>query len=95
MNFWTPIYTSKEYEFDSTRRNQYNIYYPLFYSIPIVEKTGLIPSDADKSYTVIIYEYNSLPFADCLIRISNKAGFGILQENKIFKYLCETRTVQE
>lgn len=76
MNFWTPIYTSKEYEFDSTRRNQYNIYYPLFYSIPIVVKTGLIPSDEDKSNTVIIYECNSLP----LIRISNKARFGILRD---------------
>lgn len=52
MNFWTPIYTSKEYDFDSTRRNQYNIDYPLFNSIPIVVKTGLNPSDEDKSNTV-------------------------------------------
>lgn len=79
MNFWTQIYTSKEYDFDSTRRNQYTIYYPLFYSIPIEVKPGLNPSDEDKSDTVIIYEYNSLPFANCLIRISNKARFFILQ----------------
>lgn len=28
----------------------------------------------------ILYEYNSLPFANCLIRISNKARFFILQD---------------